>query len=268
MTDQRLNVLPTKMQLMALRQRYSASQRGHSLLKKKLDAMTLQLRSLNSQLVTAREAMVSALKEANWSLTLAQRSVASGADLYSTLFSACETAPNLTVHKIVQNVAGVRVSSFTLCDFTGKALEIRPDDPAKQSPNTTAAGLTAMNSVSLGFSSNQGHLNETKAKWIVALSAMVAVAGLQRSCADLTEEVKVTSRRVNAIEYILLPKLDNTIKWITDSLEETEREEFARIKKVADGRRDAAEAERQQGKDAEPQSDLINCAVEDPDIMF
>ena len=141
MSDQRLNVLPTKMQLMALRQRYAASQRGHSLLKKKLDAMTLQLRSLNSQLVTAREVMVSALKEANWSLTLAQRSVTSGSDLYSTLFSACEAAPNLTVHKIIQNVAGVRVSSFTLCDFTGKALDIRPDDPTKQSPNTTAAGL-------------------------------------------------------------------------------------------------------------------------------
>lgn len=78
----------------------------------------------------------------------------------------------------------------------------------------------------------------------------------------------MTSRRVNAIEYILLPKLENTIKWITDSLEETEREEFARIKKVADGRREAAEAERQQGKGAEPHSDIIECAVEDPDIMF
>ncbi|TNJ26648.1 Vacuolar ATP synthase subunit D [Giardia muris] len=253
MSEQRLNVLPTKMQLAALKQRRAASERGHSLLKKKLDAMTLQYRALVSQLADARESMLGALREANWALSMAQRST-THVDLYSELASNLEATPRLTVQATAHNVAGVRVSSFTLCDFGGRAL-----DEAYFAAAGRAEGLA------LGLATNLSQLADARQRWLHALSAMVFVAGLQRSCTDLGAEIKVTSRRVNAIEYLLLPRIENTISWISDSLDENEREEFARIKKVADGRRAAAEAERQADEAADA---VVVDAADDQDILF
>ena len=57
----------------------------------------------------------------------------------------------------------------------------------------------------------------------------------------LDEVIKVTNRRVNALEHILIPRTENTIKYINSELDELDREEFYRLKKVqAKKKRDAA----------------------------
>lgn len=48
----------------------------------------------------------------------------------------------------------------------------------------------------------------------------------------MDEVIKLTNRRVNAIEYVIIPKIDNTIRFILSELDEQDREEFFRLKKI------------------------------------
>jgi V-type H+-transporting ATPase subunit D len=97
----------------------------------------------------------------------------------------------------------------------------------------------------------------------------------------LDEVIKVTNRRVNALEHILIPRAENTIKYINSELDELDREEFYRLKKVqGKKKRDAQIAEEEakkkaaqirpekqekQGDDAEEADVLGN---EDEDVIF
>jgi V-type H+-transporting ATPase subunit D len=70
---------------------------------------------------------------------------------------------------------------------------------------------------------------------------LVKLAGLQTSFLLLDEAIKVTNRRVNALENVIVPKLDNTVKYILAELDEMDREEFFRLKKVQDKKKRDAE---------------------------
>ena len=63
---------------------------------------------------------------------------------------------------------------------------------------------------------------------------MVELASLQTSFVTLDEVIKITNRRVNAIEHVIIPKIERTLAYIIAELDELEREEFFRLKKVQD----------------------------------
>lgn len=65
-----------------------------------------------------------------------------------------------------------------------------------------------------------------------ALNTLVELASLQTAFVILDEVIRMTNRRVNAIEHVIMPKLENTISYITSELDEMDREEFFRLKKV------------------------------------
>jgi V-type H+-transporting ATPase subunit D len=84
---------------------------------------------------------------------------------------------------------------------------------------------------------------ETYAK---AVETLVELASLQTAFTILDEVIRLTNRRVNAIEHVVIPKLDNTIKYIMSELDEMDREEFFRLKKVqGKKKRDAAVADKE-----------------------
>lgn len=64
---------------------------------------------------------------------------------------------------------------------------------------------------------------------------------LQTSFVTLDEVIKVTNRRVNAIEHVIIPKIEKTLAYITSELDEREREEFFRLKKVQEKKKQAKE---------------------------
>lgn len=98
----------------------------------------------------------------------------------------------------------------------------------------------------------------------------------------LDEVIKVTNRRVNALEHILIPRTENTIKYINSELDELDREEFYRLKKVqGKKKRDATIAEeeakkkaaqlQESGKPVQSESDVAGedvLGTEDEDIIF
>lgn len=61
-----------------------------------------------------------------------------------------------------------------------------------------------------------------------AVETLVELASLQTAFTILDEVIRATNRRVNAIEHVVIPKLDNTIKYIMSELDEMDREEFFR----------------------------------------
>ncbi len=72
-----------------------------------------------------------------------------------------------------------------------------------------------------------------------AVETLVELASLQTAFIILDEVIKVTNRRVNAIEHVIIPRTENTIAYINSELDELDREEFYRLKKVQEKKQQA-----------------------------
>lgn len=69
------------------------------------------------------------------------------------------------------------------------------------------------------------------------------IATLQAQFVTVEQELKLTNRRVNALEFVVLPRIETTIKWIQSELDELDREDFYRLKCVQDKKLEAKEKE-------------------------
>lgn len=76
----------------------------------------------------------------------------------------------------------------------------------------------------------------------------------------LDEVIKVVNRRVNAIEHVIIPRTENTIKYINSELDELDREEFYRLKKVKNNKQRDNDAKEQEAKTRRRSSDKENSA--------
>ena len=140
------------------------------------------------------------------SFSLAQVSYAAG-DISFAIREGVANA-QLRVKAKSDNVAGVQLPVF----------ETYIDGPA-------ASELTG-----LGRGGQQVQkCRETYAK---AVELLVELASLQTSFLVLDEVIRLTNRRVNAIEHVIIPKIENTISYVISELDEQDREEFYRLKKV------------------------------------
>ncbi|ERF68338.1 hypothetical protein EPUS_02794 [Endocarpon pusillum Z07020] len=113
-----------------------------------------------------------------------------------------------------------------------------------------------------------------------AVETLVELASLQTAFVTLDEVIKVVNRRVNAIEHVIIPRTENTIKYINSELDEMDREEFYRLKKASHfvsnkKQRDQAAADKELqrqrnktdgGADDEP-LDVLG-TQEDDDVIF
>merc|ERR1719379_434012 len=75
------------------------------------------------------------------------------------------------------------------------------------------------------------------------LEVIIKLASLQTSFVTLDEEIKMTGRRVNALEYVIIPRIDDVIRYINQEIDEQAREEFFRVKKVVEKKRQKIERE-------------------------
>ncbi|MBH0219727.1 V-type ATP synthase subunit D, partial [Listeria monocytogenes] len=85
-----------------------------------------------------------------------------------------------------------------------------------------------------GLARGGQQLTKLKKNFQSAVKLLVELASLQTSFVTLDEVIKITNRRVNAIEHVIIPRLERTLAYIISELDELEREEFYRLKKIQD----------------------------------
>ena len=107
------------------------------------------------------------------------------------------------------------------------------------------------------------------------MELLVELASLQTSFVTLDEVIKITNRRVNAIEHVIIPKIERTLAYIITELDELEREEFFRLKKVQDKKKkikkekeELAALRKAQGMDENDDESSILDQHHDEDLLF
>lgn len=83
-----------------------------------------------------------------------------------------------------------------------------------------------------GLGRGGSQLQLCKEEFCTLLNCLVKFASLQLAHSTLDRVIQTTNRRVNALEHVLLPKIEHSIQYVGEELDEQEREEFYRLKKV------------------------------------
>ena len=268
--NNRFPVVPTVTVLAIMKGRLHGASKGHALLKKKADALNMKFRHILKKIVEAKEKMGALMKESFFSL--AQAKYRNG-DFRHTVLDNVDQATT-TVHTVSENVAGVKIPK----------LECRVGQPMSNGRATGAAAAVSVGAsgsskgVSLmGLGTGGKQIQECRKSFLEAVELLVELASLQTAFVTLDNAIKTTNRRVNALEHVVVPKLENTIAYIKGELDELEREEFFRLKKVQGNKKKHAEADAalraRQGGDGGSSGgtavgSLVDGSQEDPDIIF
>jgi len=75
-------------------------------------------------------------------------------------------------------------------------------------------------------------MDEAIKKFQQAIKVIIRLAETETAVRKLAEEIDITKRRVNALKYIVIPRIENTIRYIQFHLEEVAREDFFRLKRI------------------------------------
>ncbi|EMD38563.1 hypothetical protein CERSUDRAFT_113740 [Gelatoporia subvermispora B] len=213
-TGPRESVFPTRMALTNTKLRLKGAQTGHSLLAKKRDALTTRFRAILRKVDEAKRKMGRVMQLASFSL--AEVAYATG-DISYLVQEQAKTA-SFRVKAKQENVSGVVLPAFEVDRVQG----------------------SDFNLTGLGRGGQQ--VQRSKEVYAKAVETLVELASLQTAFMILDEVIRATNRRVNAIEHVVIPRLENTIKYITSELDEMDREEFFRLKKVQGKKKRDAEA--------------------------
>ncbi len=204
----RLNVNPTRMELSKLKKKLGSARRGHKLLKDKRDELMRQFMILIKENRQLRTEVEQAISEANRYMAVA------GSVMQQ---AALETALLLPKQDVELEVTEKNVMSVYIPVFKPK---YRTDDTS----DIYSYG-TAFTSIDLDGAVSA--LSEVFPK-------MIRLAEVEKACQLMADEIEKTRRRVNALEHIMIPDYEETIKFITMKLSENERSTTTSLMKVKD----------------------------------
>merc|ERR1711870_38268 len=98
----------------------------------------------------------------------------------------------------------------------------------------------------LGVAHGGAVIGACRDTYVKAVIALIKLASLQTSFKTLDLEIKMTSRRVNALEYVLIPRIEDVIAVMIQEMDEQAREEFYRVKKVVEKKKEKKEKEKEE----------------------
>lgn len=203
-----LHVNPTRMELSRLKKRLDTSRRGHKLLKDKRDDLMKKFLGLIRENMELREQIENRMAEVYKGFVIA------GAFMDDAVLQESLMLPQKQVFSEVKsrNMMSVNVPDFSFTDDGDSSRDIYP----------------------YGFAFTSGELDASVEALSDVLPLMLKLAQAEKTIQLLAEEIEKTRRRVNALEYVQIPMLQNTIKSITMKLDENERGNLARLMKIKD----------------------------------
>ncbi|KAI5296098.1 H(+)-transporting V1 sector ATPase subunit D [Ascosphaera acerosa] len=213
-------VFPTRQSLGVMKGKLRGAETGYSLLKRKSEALTKRFREITRRIDDAKRKMGRVMQIAAFSL--AEVTYATGGDISFQVQESAKQA-RFRIRTKQENVSGVLLPAFE---------------------SYTAEGINDFSLTGLGRGGRQ--VQKSRETYARAVDVLVELASLQVRTAFviLDEVIKVVNRRVNAIEHVIIPRTENTIKYINSELDELDREEFYRLKKVSNKKqRDTAAAD-------------------------
>lgn len=196
---------PTRMELLSLKNRTKLAVKGHGLLKEKRDALIKEFFDILDRVKGVREAAERSLKEANEALLEAQ--IAMG-DL-AVRKASLSVKESIDVDIKSRSVMGVSVP------VTNVKMEER-----------------SLIDRGYSFSDTTIQLDEAAKKFEESIKFLIELGEVEKTIFLLAEEIEATKRRVNALEHIMIPRFENTEKYIDMRLQEMERENFVRLKMI------------------------------------
>lgn len=200
-----LRVNPTRMELTRIKRRLVTARRGHKLLKDKRDEMVRQFILLVRENRALRQEVERELSAALNSFALA-RSVTEPELMEEALLYP---ARNIAIDMTTRSILSVRVPSIRVREETMR--------------ETT---------LSYGLAETSAQLDGAIAGLAELLPKLIQLAEVEKSCDLLADEIEKTRRRVNALEYVMIPQFEETIRFITMKLDENERGNLTRLMKT------------------------------------
>ena len=203
-----INVNPTRQELTRLKNRLRTSVRGHKLLKDKRDELMKQFLEVVRENRALRAKVEAALMQAHGSFTVASALMSTEMLQQSLLYP--KQSVELTMS--FQNVMSVNVPKYHF-----KTIDAQPGDVYPY-----------------GFAATSGALDDAVDALSGVFQDMLRLAEMEKTSQLLAEEIEKTRRRVNALEYVKIPQMEEAIKYISMKLDENERSATIRLMKVKD----------------------------------
>ena len=201
-------VSATRMELTRLKGRLKTAVRGHKLLKDKRDELMKQFLDVVRENREVRQRVEEGLKQAHASFTVASALMSAEMLEQALLYPKQSVELGLTT----KNIMSVNVPEYHFNTVGGGAGDIYP----------------------YGFATTSCELDGAVDALSSVFQDMLRLAQIEKTTQLLAEEIEKTRRRVNALEYVMIPQTEESIKYISMKLEENDRNATTRLMKVKD----------------------------------
>ncbi|CAI2379301.1 unnamed protein product [Moneuplotes crassus] len=198
-----------------------SAQKGHESLKKKSEALKKVFRQVTIKIFETNKRIGAHFTQAM--LSLAGANFAAG-DFQGAVTDQVKSKSSARLTVSGDNIAGVHLPKFSLRSKV-----------SKEENDKVMLGLTA-----------EEKLNSCRDNFSEYLKVLVSIASLQTQFVALDEIIKIVNRRVNALEYVVIPKIEKTISFIEKELEEQEREDLFRRKRISDNKKKLKQTQAEQ----------------------
>ena len=223
------DVKPTRKNLMQIEERIELSERGHDTLEQKRDGLIMEFMEILDQAQDVRSDLEANYEDAQRSIDMAR--AMEGDVAVRGAAAALKEHPEITTQS--SNIMGVVVPQI---------------ESSKVQKNLSERGY--------GVLGTSARIDEAAEDYEQLLETVILAAEVETAMKKMLDEIEKTKRRVNALEFKLLPELRENKEYIEQKLEEQEREEIFRMKKIKAKKEEEEKAEREAEREREAEEQI------------